>query len=57
MEEMLIVNVVHVDGTIIIEKGIYGLSRGNDLGSIMQGLETLKCIPLRLRVLERSKYM
>ena len=39
---------VLVEGTDMIEVGIDGLSRDNDLGRIMRGIETLKCIPTHL---------
>ena len=41
-------NVVHVDGTRIIEAGIDVLYRGNGLGGIIKYIELLKYIPLKL---------
>ena len=35
MEGMLILHVVHVAGTSMIEAGIYGISRGNDMKGMM----------------------
>ena len=48
MKVLLILHVVHLSGTRMIESGIYVLSRGNDLGGIIQDIDTLNFIPLYL---------
>ena len=55
MEEIFIMNVVHIYNTSIIEAGIDSLYINNHLGGIMQGIDTLKFIPIHLGDLERSK--
>ena len=49
MKGELILHVVHIVGTRMIDPGIDGLSRGNNLGGIMRGLEPLKFLPLNIR--------
>ena len=41
MRGELIFNVIHIAGTRMIEAGIGGLSRGNNLGGIIRGLNHL----------------
>ena len=48
MEERLILNVLHIDSKIMTEAGIYGLSRRNNMGVIIRGIDPLKFIPIYL---------
>ena len=41
MRRYLILHVVHIAGTIIIESGIYGISRGNNTGGMLRVLNPL----------------
>ena len=49
MRVYLIQNVVHIVGTIIIEAGFYGISRGDNLVGMMVGLNPLQFVPLDQR--------
>ena len=42
----LILHIVHIVVPIMIEAGIYGLFRGNNLGGMMRGLDLLKIVLL-----------
>ena len=42
MKEALILHVIYISGTRMIEAGIYGLSRENNLEGIMIGVNPLK---------------
>ena len=46
MRGELILHVIHISGTQMIEAGIDGLFRGNNLGGIMRGLNPLHFAPL-----------
>ena len=46
MRLYFILHVVHIAGTSIIEEGIYGLSRGNNLGLMMRVLNPLQFVSL-----------
>ena len=46
MSRYLILYVVHIVVTIIIESGIYGISRGNNMGGIMRVLKPIQFVPL-----------
>ena len=46
MRGYLIHNLVHIVGTIIIESGIDGISRGNNLVGMMRGLNPLHFVSL-----------
>ena len=48
---------VHILGKRIIEAGIDGISRGNNLVGIMRGLNPLQFVPLDQRSEERSNVM
>ena len=48
MRGYLILHVVNTVGTIIIEAGIDGISRGNNMGGMMRGLNPLKFVLLYL---------
>ena len=52
MREYLIHNVVHILGTIMIEAGIDGISRGNNLVGMMRGLNPLYFVTLYQRAEE-----
>ena len=54
MRGYLIQHVVHIVGTRIIEAGIDGISRRNNLVGIMRGLNPLQFVPLDQRSEERS---
>ena len=54
MREYLIHNVVHILGTIMIEAGIDGISRGNNLVGMMRVLNQLQFVPLDQRAEEGS---
>ena len=47
MKGELIWHIVHIVGTITIKAGINGISRGNNLGGMMRGLEPPQFVPLR----------
>ena len=55
MEGILILHVVPIAGTRMIEVGIDGLFRGNNLGGIIRGIYPLQFIPLNLEDLEKPK--
>ena len=50
----LILNIVHIAGTIIIETVVDWLLRGNKLGLIIRGLNQLQFVSLYQGVVERS---
>ena len=49
----MVLYIVHISRTWMIGVGIYGLSRGNNLGGIMRGLNSLQFLPLVQWVAER----
>ena len=55
MKGELILHIIHIVGTHMIEAGIDGLSRGNNFGGMMRGLNPLKCVPLGKGDMERSE--
>ena len=52
MDERLIVHGVHISGTRVAEAVIDGISRGNNFGVIMRGINPLKFNSLQLGDLE-----
>ena len=56
MEEMLIIHVVDLVGTVMIDAGVDRLSRDNNWKGIMRSIEPLKFIHIHLGDLENSKY-
>ena len=48
MDERLIVHVVHISGTRVADAVIDGISRGNNFGGIMRGINPLKFNSLQL---------
>ena len=46
MKVYLILHVIHIAVTRIIESGIYGLSRRNNMGEMMRGLNPLQFVSL-----------
>ena len=42
----IISHVIHIAGKRMIEAGIYGLSRGNNLGGMMRGMNHIQFVPL-----------
>ena len=44
MRVKLILHVIHIAGNRIIETGIDGLSRGNNFGCMMRGMNTLQFV-------------
>ena len=50
----LILHIVHITGTRMTEAGMDGISRGNNMGGVMRGLETFQFIPLGKGATERS---
>ena len=41
-----ILHVIHIAGTRMIESGIDGISRGDNLGGMMRGMNPLQLVPL-----------
>ena len=49
MEGILILKMEKISVTRMIETGIYGMSRGNNMRGIIRGIDHLKFNPLHLR--------
>ena len=41
IKEELILHILHIEGKRVEKSGIDGLSRGNNMGGVMRGLQTL----------------
>ena len=50
----LVLHDIHIAGKHIIKAGVYGISRVNNLGGMMRGLNPLQFVPLYQGAVARS---
>jgi hypothetical protein len=54
MKYDLVLHIIWIAGTRMIQQGTYGLSRGEEMGPVTQGLSLVGVAPLHLGGLEKS---